>query len=106
MELKGSDRRVLRGLGHELKPCVTIGKDGVSAHVLEAIDGAHASSELIKVKVLDTCAQDRHDVAEELQQRSGSEVVQLLGRTVLLYRRDPDEPRIALPSAPLPGRRP
>jgi RNA-binding protein len=98
MHLKGVDRRALRALGHGLKPSVTVGKEGVSPAVIEAILRAHEASELIKLRVLDTCPQDRREVASELQERSGSEVVQLLGRTILLYRRDPEEPRIELPS--------
>ena len=86
-----------------MRPSVTIGREGVSEAVLTAIDEAHLASELIKLRVLDTCAQDRHGIAEELQQHSGSEVVQLLGRTILLYRRDPDEPQIELPSERRPS---
>ncbi len=103
MELTGADRRTLRALGNTLKPTVFIGRDGVSDDVLEAIEAAHRGAELIKVKVLDTCTRHRKEVAGELESRSGSEFIQLLGRTVLLYRRHPDEPRISLPSHPLPG---
>jgi RNA-binding protein len=100
MELKGSDRRALRGLGHGLKAVVTIGKDGVSPAVLEAIEAAHEGAELIKVKVLETCPLDRHEAADRVQALSSSEVVQVLGRMLLLYRRHPEHPVIALPSDP------
>jgi RNA-binding protein len=100
--LTGADRRVLRALGNALKPTVFVGKDGVSEEVLGAIDSAHRTAELVKLKVLDTCPLHRKEVGEELAGRSGSDVVQVLGRTVLLYRRDPEKPKISLPSAPLP----
>jgi len=99
--LTGADRRALRALGNRLKPTVFVGKDGVSDEVLGAIDSAHHAAELVKLKVLDTCPLHRKEVGEELAARSASEVVQVLGRTVLLYRRHPEKPRISLPSAPL-----
>lgn len=101
MELKGSDRRALRALGHALKPVVTVGKDAVSEGLLSAIAAEHDHSELIKLKVLDTCPVDRREVAATLAERSGSEVAQVLGRTILLYRRHPETPKISLPSYPL-----
>jgi RNA-binding protein len=104
MELKGADRHALRALGHGLKPVVQIGKDGVSERLLAAIDEQLGASELIKVRVLETCPLDRHEAAEELAEKSGAAVAQVLGRTILLFRRHPEQPRIALPSHPLPRR--
>lgn len=104
MELTGADRRSLRGLGNRLEATVFVGKDGVSDAVLAAIDEAHHGAELVKVRVLDTCPLHRKEVAALLEERSGSHLVQLLGRTVLLYRRDPETPKIPLPSMPLPGK--
>jgi RNA-binding protein len=100
MELRGNDRRALRAMGNALKPVVVVGKEGVSPAVLHAIDDAHSREELIKLRVLDTCDLDRKEVAALLDERSESTVVQVLGRTVLLYRRHPESPRISLPSQP------
>ena len=102
MVLTGADRRALRALGNGLKPTVFVGKDGVSGDVLRAVIEANRTSELLKVKVLEGCPLDRHEAARELDQRSGLTVVQVLGRTILLFRRHPENPRISLPSAPLP----
>ncbi len=101
MELTGADRRALRALGNRLEPVVFVGREGISETVLGAIDEAHRHAELIKVKVLDTCAQPRKAVGAELESRSESTLVQVLGRTMLLYRRDPEKPRISLPSNPV-----
>lgn len=103
MELTGADLRSLRALGNRLEVTVTVGKDGVSDAVLAALDEAHHGAELVKLRVLDTCPLHRKEVAAILRERSGSEMVQLLGRTVLLYRRDPEHPGISLPSMPLSG---
>jgi len=100
MELTGADRRALRALGNGVKPTVFVGKEGVSEAVHEAIDEAHGSAELLKLRVLDTCPLHRKDVAEVLGASGRSTVIQLLGRTILLYRRHPEEPKITLPSAP------
>lgn len=96
--LKGSDRRALRALGNGLKPVVYVGKGGITPSLLLALDAAHASEELVKVRVLDTCPLDRKAAAAALEEASDSLVVQVLGRTILLYRRDEDDPRISLPS--------
>ncbi len=51
---------------------------------------------MIKVKILESCLSDRHEVAERLAEACSAEVAQVLGRTVLLYRKS-REPKIELP---------
>ena len=97
MALTGKQRRHLRGLGHALAPVAQIGKGGVSDAVVAAIDAALAHHELIKVKLLESLDVGRDEAAAALATRTQSEVAQVLGRTVLLYRPDPDEPTIELP---------
>jgi putative YhbY family RNA-binding protein len=101
MTLTGADKRALRALGNGLKATIYIGKQGVSEDILQAIADAHEHAELIKLKVLDTCPLDRHEAAAALEERSGSLLVQVLGRTILLFRRHPKKPLISLPSSPL-----
>ncbi len=101
MTLTGADKRALRALGNGLKATIYIGKQGVSEDILQAIVDAHEHAELIKLKVLDTCPVDRHEAAAALEERSGSLLVQVLGRTILLFRRHPKKPLISLPSSPL-----
>lgn len=97
MALTGKQRRHLRALGHALTPVAHIGKDGLTAPFVAAIDQALADHELIKVKLLETAALDRHVAAAELARATASEVAQVLGKTILLYRAHPEEPEIALP---------
>ncbi len=92
--LTGKQRRALRALGHALAPVVQLGKGGLSDELVAAVDQALADHELIKVKLLESFDLDRHDAAAQLAARTGSQVAQVLGRTVLLYRPDPDEPRL------------
>ncbi len=104
MNLTGADKRALRAMGNGLKATVFVGKQGVTGEVLATLDEAHRHAELIKARVLDTCPLDRKAAAAELDARSDSTVVQVLGRTILLYRRHPEEPKIPLPSSPLPDK--
>lgn len=97
MSLTGKQRRALRALGHELKPIVQVGKGGIDDGLLAALDRALTDHELVKVKVGDAAGLDRHDAAESLAAKTKSEVAQVLGNIVLLYRRDPDDPKIELP---------
>ena len=99
MQLSGADRRALRALGNAVKPTVFVGKEGVTDAVLRAIDDGHRTEELLKVRVLDTCPLHRKDVASRIAAQSASSMVQLLGRTILLFRAHPEEPKIVLPSA-------
>jgi len=96
--LNGKQKRFLRGLGHGLKPVVTVGKGAVTEALVKETAEAIASHELIKVKILESCTMDRFEVAEELASACAAEVAQVLGRTLLLYRKG-DEPKIELPKA-------
>ena len=96
-QLSGKQRRYLRGLGHELKVVVQIGKGGIDAGVVAAIDQALTDHELIKIRVGESADVDRHDAADDLATQTKSQVAQVLGGTVLLYRVDPEKPRIELP---------
>jgi RNA-binding protein len=95
-KLTSKQIRRLRALGHALEPVVQIGKDGVTDGVAKALDGALATHELVKVKLGPSAPDDRHDAAAALARRTGSELVQVLGKVILLYRRHPEEPKIEL----------
>jgi RNA-binding protein len=97
MPLTGKQLRHLRALGHSLDPVVQLGKQGLTDNVVAAVDSALEQHELVKVRVGTECPDERHDVATALAPRTKSETAQVLGRTVLLYRRHPKEPKIQLP---------
>jgi RNA-binding protein len=96
-ELTGKQRSHLRALGHKLDPMVQLGKNGLTPGALRAIDDALGHHELIKVKLLTECPEDRDDVATRLGSDLKAHVAQTVGRTVLLYRRHPKKPVIQLP---------
>ena len=94
--LTGKQRRHLRGLAHALKPLVQIGKGGIDDGLVAAVDRALADHELVKIRLGDAAGIDRHDAAEQLAGKTNSEVAQVLGNVVLLYRAA-EEPEIELP---------
>lgn len=97
-------RCYLRGLGHHLEPVVLIGKEGVTEPLCSAVADALVRHELIKLRLAETVDGDRHELAAELAARCHAALVQVLGRTLLLYRRRPsDKPgRDARSHLPLP----
>ena len=97
MGLTGKQRRHLRGLGHALVPIANLGKGGITDAFVDALDRALADHELIKIKILESASVDRHDAAEALSARTASEVAQVLGNTILLYRAREEDPTIELP---------
>ena len=96
IQLTGKQNRFLRGLGHGLRPFVMIGKQHLSEDVVAATNEALGVHELIKVKIQEGCLEDRKIVASELAHATGSVVVQVLGKTFLLYRPG-EEGKITLP---------
>ena len=97
-ELTGKQRRYLRGLANQLKAMVYLGKEGISVAVLRAIEEAYANQELIKIRLERACPLERQEAGRLLAEATRSHLVQVLGHTVLLYRPDPEEPRLQLPS--------
>jgi RNA-binding protein len=97
-DLTGKQRRHLRALGHGLRPVAQVGKEGLSEGLVAAIEQALADHELVKIKLGESAGVDRDTAAAELAARTDSAVAQILGNTILLYRPDPEEPRIALPA--------
>lgn len=95
--LRGKQRRYLRGLGVNLEPAVFVGKEGVTGAVMEEVARVLKKRELVKIRLLDTVEGHRKDVAKDLAQRSDAELIQVLGRTVLLWRRNEEKPAIRLP---------
>ncbi|HEX2657666.1 MAG TPA: YhbY family RNA-binding protein [Polyangia bacterium] len=89
----GKLRQSLRGYGHALSPLVQVGKAGVTHALVRQVNDTLADHELVKIKVGSESPVDRFQVAERLGEEPGVEVVQILGRMVLLYKRHPQQPK-------------
>lgn len=85
----GKLRRQLRGHGHALSAIVQIGKAGVTGALIKQLHQALADHELVKVKVAAESPADRFEAADRLAGEPGVNVVQIVGRTILLYKRHP-----------------
>lgn len=98
--LTSKQRAHLRALAHHLKPIVHIGSDGVSEAALKGILDAFNTRELLKVKVLEGAPERARDTADHIVEAlEDVHIAQTIGRTVVLYRRHPERPEIALPGA-------
>ncbi len=86
MPLTAKQRRQLRALGHHLEPVLIVGQSGVTEGVIAAVEQALHDHELIKVKINEG-PDDRHEAAKKLAEGTNAELVQLLGRTTLLFKK-------------------
>ena len=89
--------RHMRGLGHHLDPLVQVGKEGVTEGLVKATARALLDHELIKVRVGSEAPDDRHATVAALASATSSLLVQVIGRTALLYKRHPKKPKLELP---------
>ena len=91
--LTGKQRAELRAEAHHLTPLVHVGQQGMTPTVIQTLDDALRTHELVKVQLTRTVDVKPRDAAEALAIATGSAVVQVIGRTATLYRENPDLPR-------------
>jgi RNA-binding protein len=97
-ELTSKQRAHLRSLAHDLKPIIQVGVEGVTDALLNTVEEAFNTRELLKVKVLEGAPDDARETADRIADGLDDvHVAQTIGRTVVLYRPDPDDPEIELP---------
>ena len=75
----------------------SVGKSAVTPEMVTSISDALEARELIKISVLNNCAEDPKAIAETLAGRTRSEVVQVIGKKIVLYRANSEKPKILLP---------
>lgn len=97
--LNSKQRAFLRSKTNSEEPILHLGKGGLSEPLLRQAEDALAARELIKGKVLETAPFSSREAAEQVAQAVCAEVVQVIGRTFVLYRRNQKEPKIQLPKA-------
>jgi RNA-binding protein len=95
-ELAGFQKRFLRSRAQTLEPVVWVGDEGLSAGVLGALEQALHAHELVKVRM--RAPEDKRAAAAELARAGRATLVHLIGHTVILYRANPDDPKIDLPT--------
>ena len=93
-------RACLKGLAMTMEPILQIGKSSLTPELTAAVDEALEARELIKISVLKSCFDDSRQLAQTLAERTRSEVVQVIGKKIVLYRQAKDEKKrkIVLPN--------
>jgi RNA-binding protein len=93
-------KQFLKALAHPLSPLVQIGKEGMSQSIVNTMNAELLNHELIKVKIGNNSGLEKHSASQEAAELTGSILVQLIGKTFVLFKSNPDKPkdkRIILP---------
>jgi len=94
--LTNKQKNLLKGRSNILKPMYQIGKKELSKPALEMLDKALLAHELIKIQVLKAVDAPLMAVALDLASNLHAEVIQVIGRVIVLFRRNPIKPKIEL----------
>jgi RNA-binding protein len=94
--LNSKQRSTLKGIASTTDTIGQIGKGGLTDTIVTEVSQALAARELIKYRVLETCPVSAREVAEFLAQKTGAQVVQVIGSRIVLYRPNPEKPVITL----------
>ena len=97
MAMTSKQRAYLKGLAMDLEATFQIGKASLTPEFVETITEGFNKKELLKVSVLKNCADDPREIAEMLAERTRSQVVQVIGKKIVLYKENKDHKKIELP---------
>lgn len=97
--MTGKQRAYLRGLANGLDTIIYVGKGGITEAVIRQTGEALAARELIKGRVLEASLLTAREACDQLAEATGAEGVQAIGSRFVLFRSDPEEPKITLPKA-------
>ena len=96
--MTSKQRAYLKGLAMTMEPIFQIGKSSLTPENTQAISEALAARELIKISVLNNCMDDPRELAQMVAERTHAQVVQVIGKKIVLYREGKDEKqKIVLP---------
>lgn len=96
MILTTKQKKLLRRLGHDLHPLVTIADQGLKETILNETAEALRVHELVKIKCKQDGRDDRRALIEQLAEKTDSLLVNSIGNTALLFKRNHDKPKISL----------
>ncbi len=97
MSLSRSQIKHLVSLAHHLKPVIMVGQHGVTENLLKELDIALDHHELVKIKIAGEDRDSRQQMIQQLCEASGAQTVQAIGKTLTLFRRNRQKPKIELP---------
>ena len=94
--MNSKQRAYLKGLAMNLNPTFQVGKGRITPAFTEAIDESLEANELIKITVLNNSLEDPKEIAIVLAERTNSEIVQVIGKKIVLYRRSKKNNKIKI----------
>ena len=97
--MTSKQRAYLKSLAMTMDPIFQLGKNSLTPEFTEAVSQALEARELIKINVLQNCADDPNALAQMLAERTRSQVVQVIGKKIVLYKESKDNKKIQLPPA-------
>lgn len=96
--MTSKQRAYLKSLAMKIEPVIQLGRSGVTPENTASVEEAFSNRELIKLSVLQNCLSDPREMAEMIAERTHSQVVQVIGKKIVLYREGKDEKKkIILP---------
>ncbi|SET58251.1 ribosome assembly RNA-binding protein YhbY [[Clostridium] polysaccharolyticum] len=95
--MTSKQRAYLKGLAMNMDSIFQIGKSSLTPEVTEAVSEALEARELIKISVLKNCIDDPRSIAQVIAERTKSEVVQVIGKKIVLYKESKNKKKIQLP---------
>lgn len=95
--MTSKQRAYLKRLANDLDPVIQIGKSSLTPEIVQAVSEAFNKKELIKIHILKNCFDDGNEIADRLAERTRSQVVQVIGKKIILYKPDRKNPKIILP---------
>ncbi|MBD5449885.1 MAG: ribosome assembly RNA-binding protein YhbY [Lachnospiraceae bacterium] len=95
--MTSKQRAYLKSLASTLNPIFQVGKSSLTPEFIMAIDEAFNTKELLKIAVLKNCMDDPNEIAQTIAERTRSQVVQVIGKKIVLYKPDKKNPKIVLP---------
>lgn len=97
--MTSKQRAYLKSLAMNINPIFNIGKGSISPELVDGVRDALEARELVKVGVLQNCMDDPKDLAQILAERTRSQVVQVIGKKIVLYKESKQNQKIQLPKA-------
>ncbi len=95
--MTSKQRAYLKSLASTINPIFQVGKSSLTPEFTAAIGEAFNTKELIKIAVLKNCMDDPNEIAQMVAERTRSQVVQVIGKKIVLYKPDKKNPKIVLP---------
>lgn len=95
--MTSKQRAYLKGLAMDIEPIMQIGKSSITPESVEAVTEVFNTHELIKLAVLKNCADAPKEIAEIISERTHSQLVQVIGKKIVLYKPFKENPKIILP---------